>query len=228
MLTIATFFWQPVGFQLPSTSRGFRYGHEHVRILQRSISRNLTLPHRFVCITDDPIEGVDTIPMWSEHRSLGGCFCRLKLFSPEMREILGDRFAVIDLDCVVVGSLDSVFGRSDSFVMNSYPSRRKDQHYNGSLMMMDAGARPLVWSEFSPPRSIERIRRNPRMCVGTDQAWVRLCLGKSEARFTEADGVYDFGATRRQLPSNARLVFFSGPRDPSEWRHLEWVRDHWQ
>ena len=39
---------------------GYRYGRDYVERLRNMVSRNLTLPYEFVCLTDDkiPIEGV--------------------------------------------------------------------------------------------------------------------------------------------------------------------------
>lgn len=232
MLTIATFFWQKDarGFQLPSVRGGFSYGPEHVRRLQAGLARHAG-PHRFVCITDQPIEGVECLPLWPDLAELGGCYRRLKVFEPGIREMLGPRFMLIDLDCVIVRDLQPLLARNEAVIFNAYrPLSRRDpdQFYNGGLMLMDAGARPQVWESFDPIRSPQKIARARLACIGTDQAWIRLTLGKGEARFTEADGVYEFRQVRDRLPANARLVLFAGARDPSTLQEVAWVRRHWQ
>ena len=44
---------------------GNKYGPEYVNRLHNMVKRNLTIPHRFVCFTDDPKglqEGIETFP----------------------------------------------------------------------------------------------------------------------------------------------------------------------
>jgi hypothetical protein len=107
---------------------------------------------------------------------------------------------------------------------------------------MKPGARSEVWTEFdrNPAVAIARARRY----IGTDQAWIGECLGPSEETWGPEDGVYNYkhdlvrGAHAKYgpnatvpLPTNARLVFFTGPVDPSQRETQEqspWVLDHWR
>jgi hypothetical protein len=235
VLTVACFLWKKSaqGFQLPSM-RVTSYGPDWVIRLRNMVRRNYPHPHRFVCVTDDAagLENVETIPLWDQCRNLGGCYNRLYIFSEDMREILGDRFIAIDLDCVITGDLTPVFHRTEPFVIARYNTMERDQRYNGSMILMDAGARAKVWNTFDPVESPRAIAANSRTVIGSDQAWIRLTLGRNEARFTEADGVYDYKhskAMRNGLPDDARIVFFSGPRSPAtEYACKAWIRQHWQ
>ena len=122
-----------------------------------------------------------------------------------------------------------LFERSEPFVINSYnPCRagENDQHYNGGMFMMDAWARSSVWSDFDPESTPSQVQADP-MVIGTDQAWIRVHLGKNEARWTNADGVYEARQVGPRLPRNARLVLFAGKRDPSRYPH-DWVRWNWR
>lgn len=231
MLTIATFFWQHSGrgFQLPSMAGGFRYTADHVRRLQ-SMLRRYAGEHRFVCITDTPIDGVECLPLWPDLAELGGCYRRLKLFDPAM-ELLGRRFMVVDLDVVITGDIRPLLAREEPIVLNKYRGSSPtdpDQHYNGGLLLMDAGARPEVWRDFDPVESPRLIADSKKLCIGTDQAWIRLRLSKGEARFTEDDGVYECRQVQHGLPPNARMVLFAGQRDPSTMQEVAWVRQNWQ
>src|SRR5689334_1685231 len=103
MLTIVGWLWRDPDYAV-------QYKPAHANIWARMIHRNLTLPHRFVVFTDRPDAYFDPlitpIPLWSDWRDLKkdnwptNCYVRLKVFSEEMRGILGDRFVSIDLDCV--------------------------------------------------------------------------------------------------------------------------------
>ena len=231
MLTVACFRWRNTGqgFVLPA-QRVSRYPVEWVYKLRDGVARHYSQPHRFVCITDEPLDGIECLPLWPDLAELGGCYRRLKLFDPDM-DLLGDRFVALDLDAVIVGSLDPLFDRAEDFVINAHTGKMPPQQlYNGSMILMNRGARPQVWREFDTEKSPQKLRGDHRV-IGTDQAWIRLMLGENEARFTGHDGVYDVrhspGISRR-LPDNARIVFFSGPRDPqTEYNKVPWIKEHW-
>ena len=231
MLTVACFRWRNVhqGFVLPA-QRVSRYPVKWVYKLRDGVARHYDKPHRFVCITDEPIADVECLPLWPDLAELGGCYRRLKLFDPEMA-LLGDRFVTLDLDAVIVGDLAPLFDRTEDFVINAHAGRLPPhQLYNGSMALMDRGARPQVWQQFDP-QTMPRMLQNDHRVIGTDQAWIRTALGDGEARFTASDGVYDVrhspGLSRR-LPDNARIVFFSGPRDPdTEKSRVPWIEEHW-
>jgi len=233
MIRIVSFKWRKSrkGYQLPGV---VEYGPDHVNRHYAGFRRHLRMPFEYCCITDDPAglaKGIRVIPLWDKCRDLGGCFNRLYVFSPDMREIIGPRFACVDLDCVLTGDVTPVFNRPIDFIINGYfPLPRgdnaRDQRYNGGMFMMDAGARRQVWDSFDPLHSPAEIAARRGDVVGSDQAWIRLALGPDEARYGPADGVYEARKVNGSLPHDARIVFFAGKRDPSEMRYA-WVRQHW-
>lgn len=231
MITFVCMKWAPVktGFQLPSACR---YTARHVNVLRNMLARHVHLPHRLVCVTDEPAgidPRVEIVPLWDKCRELGGCYNRLWVFSREAGDLFGQRFVCIDLDVVLVRDCTPLFERGEDFVINAYnPTRHgeNDQHYNGGLFMMDAGARASVWEQFDPSRTPAIVQADPDT-VGSDQAWIRRHLGKGEARWTNADGVYEARQVRYALPGNARMVLFAGKRDPSRFPS-PWVRVHWR
>lgn len=243
MLEIVCWRWKPPA--------GYRstFGPETVNTLKRMVDRHYTDPHRFSCITDDP-EGIDPsvriIPLWDDHANVpnpGGqrnpsCYRRLKAFSAEARELIGERFVSIDLDVVITGDMRPVWNRPEEFVINS-DTGAPNTPYNGSMYLLTAGARTKVWEEFHPAFSPRRTRE--ARLIGSDQAWIAIALGRNEATWTKADGVYsyrkhianlqDMAPVSAPLPSDARLVNFHGrfdPWSPEIQRAHEWVRQHYQ
>lgn len=234
MLSIVTFKWQPVpGYRS-------RFGPETVNTLFGMLRRNLRLPFRAICVTDDPFginESIQTIPLWKDHahvmsphgQSRPSCYRRLKVFSAEAEAMFGPRFAVMDLDCVVTGDVTPLFDRPEAFVM--WGDTHPKTHYNGSLMLMNAGARRQVWESFNPQTSPLRTKRAGH--YGSDQGWISYCLGPGEARFTTKDGVYSYRLHLSQasaLPANARLIFFNGRIDPwgAEVKDIPWIKQHYR
>lgn len=199
------------------------------------VRRHLTIPHRIACVTNHP-EGIDDsieiisppgdfedvrIGTWGEH--LPQCHRRLAMFRPDAADIFGERFVCMDLDCVVGGSLDPLFDISDDFAM--YNGTSASRPYNGSMMMMRAGARPQVYTEFTP----ERAEYAGRRFIGSDQAWISHCLGKGERVWGVPEGVYSWSQMSRSVDAAPRLVFFPG--DVKPW-HLVlrsgWVGRHYR
>jgi len=244
-MKIVCFKWNHTGgYKLPSLNAIGQYTAQHVNNLYRSVQKHTTIPHEFICITDDP-EGIEcrTIPLWDKCRELGGCYNRLYVFSSDMKELIGDRFLCIDLDCVVTGSLDELLSRDEDFIINKFYGVAKEQYYNGGLFMMDAGARSEVWDRFAEdiPKAMTILgeKTKERRLLGTDQAWISYVLGRGEALFDdEDDGVLAYLRNRtmpiaqngigRTLPKNAVMVLFAGKIDPTtEYYANEWIQQNW-
>lgn len=217
--TVVCMKWKPP-FAFRTT-----YKAEHVNVLRRMVARHYPHPHRFVCITDDAKgidPGVEVIPVWDDYADIpppqGGynpsCYRRLRLFSREMEGLLGRRFVSIDLDCTIHADLTSLWDRPEDFVI--FRSGLRQQHYNGSMFLLTAGARAKVWEEFQGRASVKAAMRAG--LVGSDQAWIEHCLGPNEATWGPQDGVYSYrlhllrlGA---KLPENTRIVFYQGKAKP--------------
>jgi hypothetical protein len=233
-LTVVCWKWQ--------AAKAYRstFGAEAVNTLRRMVARHYARPHRFCCVTNDA-DGLDpqveVIPDREDFKDLpsphGGhnpsCYRRLRLFEPEAGATFGPRFVSLDLDCVIVRDMVPVWDRHEHFVI--WGDTNPKTLYNGSMMLLHAGARPKVWTDFDPKRSPLRAMQHGNF--GSDQAWISYSLGKGEAKWTREDGVYSYRNEIRtrggQLPPNARIVMFHGLTDPwsPEAQRLPWVRQHW-
>lgn len=241
MLSVVTWLWNDEEYRY---NHLFRYGAAHVDKFFRAVDRNLKLEHENVLITDAPSHvqwsNVDrVIPLWPDFRNLPGwrgkghgCWHRLKAFDHNVGRKIGNRFVWFDLDTVITGELDPILDRPEDFVV--LRDANPPTPYCGSMVMMDAGARQSVWEDFcaDPSAAIAASRG----LIGTDQAWMGRHLSDSEAVWDTSHGVYNFqhDIERKhngELPSNARVVFFTGPRDPSQpelqSRH-PWIKEHWR
>lgn len=232
MLTFVTFRWQPpIGYR--ST-----FAPDTVYALKDMIARHYAGPHRFVCVTDQPmaLPGIETIPLWEDcsaipspiGHSYPSCYRRLKLFAPDAGQMFGERLVSIDLDTVIVRDVSPLFDRPDDFVIWGESDFPHTTPYCGSLWMLKTGSRPQVWTEFNERTSPGDAWRAG--CRGSDQGWISYILGRREAVWTRADGVYSFrkhiSKSGYRLPKDARLVSFHGKVDP--WtrsaQKIEWVR----
>ena len=236
MINVMTWLWRQKG------RRFSKYNAESVNVWARMVSRNLTIPHKISCVTNMP-EGIEDwieiIPLtkdfdrvessrWREKDSKPQCYRRIDMFRPDAGEIYGERFVSMDLDCIVTGNLDPLFSRGDDFVVMRGTAGTRP--YNGGMILMDAGARPYVYTNFTP----ELVEKATSVYVGSDQAWISFCLGWLEKTWDEEDGVYYFGnrvssEIRKQgPPDDMRLLFFPGMPKPWELsKKHSWIRDNY-
>lgn len=206
------------------------------------VARHYAPAHEFVCVTDDAagIDGdIRIVPLWHEHARIanpwGGnrpsCYRRLKLFSIEAADLIGPRFVALDLDVVLTADMRPLWDRPEDFVI--WGDTAKGTPYNGSMFLLQAGTRRKVWEQFDPRVSPMRTRQ--ARYIGSDQAWLGLCLGKGECKWTAADGVYSFrneiqNKRPARLPGNARIVIFHGAFDPwmpAVQRAHPWIASHY-
>lgn len=237
MLDIVTFKWRPRGWYRS------KFDGSHVNSLAAMVRRHYQKPHRFSCITDDPA-GIDqnrvrVIPLWPDHETLpsayGGhnpsCYRRLKIYSKEAAEIIGPRFVSMDLDMVLTGDLSPLWDRPEEIVLINSATAGPRYLYNGSMVLMTAGARAHIWETFDPIKSPQETLR--RKFFGSDQAWISMTLGPGEAVWDQADGVYSYRIHLEKkggiLPANAKVVVFHGADDPwgPKAQKLKWVRQNY-
>jgi hypothetical protein len=130
------------------------------------------------------------------------------------------------MDCVVADSLDPLFDRADDLVLYASPPSPLPQPrpYNGSMLLMTAGARPQVYTQFTP----ERATLAGKHFLGSDQAWIAFSLGWGEKTWDERDGAVWFSPRYSMQPPECRVMFFPGnikPWNTAGHRPLDhWVR----
>jgi hypothetical protein len=241
MLHIVLWKWSQPGFRCT-------YGPEHVNTLVASLERNLTIPYRVVCVTDDPVglQRCDTFPIWSDHatmrnasgRHLPSCYRRLKIFSSDQLAGLGigigDKVVSMDLDTVVVQNIDDLFVRDDEYVGWAVPGTRHPKVYNGSMFMFVAGMFDWMWEKFDPLTSPQRAAEAG--FFGSDQAYMTMQLLKQACAgdWTASDGVLSYVRDVRAnmcLPSHARIVMFHGQAKPwhaDVMQKSPWITRYWR
>jgi hypothetical protein len=226
-LTIASWLWvQPEGRT--------RYTAEHVWIWADMVSRNLAMPHRLICVTtetdlppnveriDPPGEFEDVQPTWGPRRP--NCYRRLVMFKRDAAKTFGKRFVSIDLDCIVGGPLDPLFDRPEDFVI--FKGTDSSRPYNGSMMLLSAGARPQVYEQFDQAGA----DASGAEFFGSDQAWLAHVLGPGEATWSEADGVWHLNRyMQRVRKAHPTVLFFPGKRKPWELAPIfPFMRDNYR
>ena len=189
---------------------GTKYSADYVNRLARAVVRNLQIPFKFVCYTDDP-EGLrclyEPIPGTIK---VEGWWNKLALFGLR-KEIL-----LIDLDCVIVGDLFP-FVHSDALAI-------KDPWqwgFNTSVVRIPSTL-GRVYDDFVTVR--------PDMQgVHGDQDWLNVVPGFSPGSCFE-EGLcasYKAEVKGHRLPEDCRVVYFHGEPKPHQVKE-QFVIDNWR
>jgi hypothetical protein len=236
VLTFVCWKWKP--------NPGYRsvFGPGTVNTLYSMLARHYSRKFELVCVTDDQAgirSEVRCIELWKDFanvpsphgRMYPSCYRRLRMFSADAASHFGDRFVSIDLDVVICRDITDLFDTEIEFRM--YGDTAKGTPYNGSLIQLKAGARLQVWDKFDPRYSPQHGLA--KRYIGSDQAWIAVCLGPKEAKFTAADGVFSYrneiAPRGGALPSAAKIVIMHGHVDPwtpmMQAKHA-WIREHYK
>ena len=227
-ITIVTWLWPGNRSYVP----------EHVNVLGAMFRRHLSLPHRFVCITD--LRGkyeVETMPMPIEAKAMavlktpeGGrfpsCYRRLWMFSEDAK-CLGDRVMMVDIDMILTGNIDHLFDYEADFVgWRPKASWGGTDRLGGGIYLMTPGTHTEVFDDFVGQPSILEARKAGYR--GSDQAWISHKLVDQVEVWPDDVGIYSIRDLRNKpLPRDACLVQFNGVGKP--WHGKPgWVREHWR
>lgn len=236
MLRVVCWKWKPKGGNYRST-----FNAEHVNTLYRMVARNYDKPFEMVCFTDDDkgiLNCIRTHPLWDNYTDVTAprgseypsCYRRLLAFGDDIGSVIGGRFVSVDLDCVITGNVTELWSREEDFII--WSPGHPGPTYNGSMWMMNPGARKEVLERFDPLRSPKLAEQAG--FIGSDQAWITYIVGDS-AVWDASDGVYSWETHLRNrgfyLPSDAKIVFFWGHSDPWDKRSQErapWLKEHYR
>lgn len=218
-LTIVTWLWH-----------GWRpvYKPEHVYRMRDMLSQHLSIPHRFVCVTDRPdiLPGVDTIKLWPAPQALAdqtlgrpSCYARLRLHSAEMADIIGKRILSIDLDAIIISDFADLITDDDFKILGNSCCP-----YNGSLWQVTPGAHQDCWDSLNW-RNAQQAKRQKmpsgKRVVGSDQAYMAWKIpGAPVWPAGDKSGVYYRSMIKERIPEGAKIIFF--PADEKPWS------DKWQ
>lgn len=244
-LAVITYLWQPD----QRSHLAAPYTADDVRRLQRAVSRNLTLAHKFVCVTDRPElfaddEDIEAIPIDAAiPMDAGHCACRLMTFRPDAAEIFrAERVFQMDIDTFVIDLMNSLVKRPEDIVLWRNPARvpwnrptSPRPYYNGSFVLHRCGSMGWIWESYR-----QALRQNPALpALRDDQSWLSCAFGPNAPYWDGArDGVYRIARPGEpetgvwgDLPDNAVLVTCPGsegkPDNPMIRAANPWIADMW-
>lgn len=235
---------------------GTKYGPEYVNRLRAMVARNLSRPHRFVCLTDRS-EGIDAgievkaIPETGfadfdqrQAWTFAHGWLKLTSFKKPLYDLVGPTL-FIDLDVVIVDSIDCFFDEPGQFLVIKEWDKR-DETGNTSVYRYEIGAHAdaldhLMHNKTSALASVRNeqefitgfLARQGKLKywpAGWCVSFKRHCLRKGLLGwFLPAS-----------IPPGAKIVAFHGKPNPPDaivgksgkWYRrvlpVRWVAEHWR
>ena len=199
------------------------YKPDHVLRMKDMIAEHYHKPHKFYCVSDEPIAGVETVPIWDcpipPLKGIPSSYFRLFLFSGQAIPLFGRRVVSIDLDGIILKNITGLFGTNEPFKILEGVSNP----YNGSLWQVTPGTYPELWADLDvklAAKANAQKAKNGKRFYGSDQAVMAYRLPRSPT-WSEADGVFQF---RGDIPQEAKIMFFTGLQKPwqSKFAPLYW------
>lgn len=199
---------------------GNLYPVKYVENLRNSIKRNLSIPYKLYCITErnDVPDGVIKIPTPNKNK---GWWQKVNLFHPELFDS-SQRILYLDLDVIVVGSLDKIASVQEPFCMieNYGPNKRHAAH-NSSVM---------VWT---PTEKTHRIYTTFSLDVMKelhgDQCYIWRVRGNNIWNFPKSWIVsYKYSKLSKwnHIGKDTSVFVFHGNPKPAQIK--DYPREHWK
>ncbi|MDC3321630.1 tetratricopeptide repeat protein, partial [bacterium] len=210
---------------------GTKYDSEYVLKLFRGVKRHLSCDHKFVCFTDDDkglrdVDGVTTRTLtevgWT------GWWNKATLFSSSAK--LSGRIMFVDLDTVIVSSLDSLTtfqGLFSTLGTDDFKNEGRLGGLNSSVMLWNASS-PEIASIF------ERLQLCTqgvmKQCIHRFDHWLEMNLANVPRLQDLFPGVfveYAQHCTPSGFPTKAAVINFPLKPKPHEVKSLVWMKEHW-
>ena len=219
---------------------GDKYTFPYVKNLHNMVERNLTIPHKFICFTDNTVihrrkEFKTTNIEFRQFKrhDFQGWFNKLQLFSPDSG-LEGDTL-YMDLDIVIMKNIDSLatIGESKNFVgMNDF--NPTSGLFNSSIMRFNNKYHSkLIWEQYLKRRSecskfhgdqeiISLLIKSHEDTISFPDEWTQSYkwLNRKGERYHTTKMTYE-------QDLNAKVCVFHGSPNPAESTQ-KWVQDLWK
>lgn len=188
---------------------GDKYDRGYVYALRDAVAANLSHDHRFICVTTDHLDGIETR---KPHVPYSGWWQKIGLFSPRMATGPSLYF---DLDVVITGSLDYLVeyakGEEGDFVLAA-PANWAQSGHGGiqSSVMAWPGNWHYPYEQFKPQWPAIRER------LWGDQEFLWELLGDDWRRLPNVGSYKYHVRPTGQIPDDMSVCVFHGKPDPHE------------
>jgi hypothetical protein len=218
------------------------YPKEYVNRLYWSCKRNTTFPFEFVVYAgpaakmDGATDGIDpdikvvitNLPYW---------WSGMLFFQKNPPGINTSTILYLDLDQVIIGSLDDIINFPSAFAcMKDYPSHTcpydKKTDANVSTTLIRNGAGKKVWEEYMragrPTWNVLGPIKGP-LSMAAQEVVNEKKYGMQKDLFPENwICSYKLEVLKKGIPKDCRIVSFHGKPKPHECLHVPFVEENWR
>ena len=218
---------------------GDKYTFPYVLNLYNMVQRNTTVPHKFICFTDNTVmhrrkefKSTNIEFRQFKRHDFNGWFNKLQLFSPDSH--LEGNTLYMDLDVVIMKNIDCFFeiGEDKNFVgMNDFnPSSGL---FNSSIMRFNNDYHSkIIWDKYIKDRGnynfpgdqeiITTLIRKHEDTISFPDEWTQSYkwLNRKGERYHIEKWTFE------QDP-NAKVCVFHGNPNPAD-SDQKWVKDLWK
>ena len=196
------------------------YDATWVEKLKKGVERNLTVPHRFACISDIdvPCERIYLKHDWP------GWWAKISLFEPG---VIDGPTLYLDLDTVITGNINEFTFFPYNFAMLE---NFNDKDIVGSGVMWFKDKAPDgVYERFieNPQRIMDHYQNVKHGSYRGDQAWIWDCLDRHVDKLSSPALRSYKKHCRNGLPEGTSIVCYHGRPRPSEV-NAAWMDEHWR
>ena len=181
---------------------GQKYNADYVNKLYSMVTRNCTVPHQFVCFTEDP-KGIHPKvriePLPQQMSQVQGWWYKPMFFDPGLA--LQGTILYIDLDVIIFNNIDYLFSfEPDKFcIIRDFNrvSRHDWRRMNSSVFRLETGKQSHVYTKFMED-PIQNMRR-----MHGDQDWIYQQV-KEDWAFWPNDWIMSYKWEMRNRPTVIR------------------------
>jgi hypothetical protein len=126
---------------------GNKFSADYVNRLSAMVSKNLTLPYKFFCLTEDSSglnSNIKALPL--SRPDLEYCWNKLLVFEKDLP--LDGKVIFLDLDVVITGNIDFLFTTSPEKSFLGLMDWNRPYTFNTSVYRLEVGKFPHVIEEF--------------------------------------------------------------------------------
>ena len=202
MLTVWTGVW------------GSKYPDYYAQRMQREVAKHLSIPHRFLCISDRSIDGVNTIPLPDEWESWWPKICLFKKGFADGENMW------IDADCVITGSLDEMVDKYSKAPLAILTNWAQSGHGGCQSSVMLWKANYMAYQIYD----LFEFEVDSKRLYG-DQEWITELRDTNRIQPNPIDPKYTASYKyhcRDGLPEGCKIVIFHGKPDPHEVKSEDW------
>lgn len=208
---------------------GTAFGPHEVNFLYAMVQRHLHYPHRFVCVTDDPVGIHPGVVTFAPERECWGWWNLQEAYRPPRWS--DGPIMYFGLDTIIRDDITHLLDGRDKLTLMrdlnhlvGHVSLFKDTYADGYTWIPEEGV-PILWERFE--KHIRKDSRYPMHVWNTDiireegipiDLWDDVCPGSHCS--------YKWPSPSEEEPKEPIVLFHGKPR-PREVTHLEWVGRHY-